>query len=76
MRDWRIGQLHKLANVSVYFDSQLDAAEVREFGFEHVVVATGSRWRRDGVGAENFRPVPDTTAPRCSLRTTSWPVRR
>ena len=57
VRDWRVGQLHKLANVSVYFDSQLDAAQVREFGFEHVVVATGSRWRRDGVGAENFRPV-------------------
>ena len=57
VRDWRIGQLHKLANVSVHFASELDAGEVRELGFEHVVIATGSRWRRDGIGAENFRPV-------------------
>ena len=28
-----------------------------EFGFEHVIVATGSHWRRDGVGAANFEPV-------------------
>ena len=63
VRDWRVGQLHKLANVSVHFASEIDAAEVREFGFEHVVVATGSRWRRDGVGAENFRPIPGHDRP-------------
>ncbi|WP_374654685.1 FAD-dependent oxidoreductase [Dongia sp.] len=49
VRDWRVGQINKLANVSVYLDSRLDADQVLEFGFDHVVVATGSSWRRDGV---------------------------
>ena len=58
VRDWRLGQIGRMTNVEVYRDSQLDAAQVLEFGFEHVIVATGSRWRRDGVGTTNFHPVP------------------
>jgi len=53
VRDWRVGQLNKLANVHIYRDSPLDASNVLEFGARHVVIATGSRWRRDGVGREN-----------------------
>ena len=48
--DYRTGQIGKMPNVEVYFDSELDADAVLEFGFAHVVVATGSHWRRDGVG--------------------------
>ena len=61
VRDWRLGQIDKLANVAVYRESRLDAAQVREFGFEHVIIATGARWRSDGVGASNFEPI---TGPR------------
>ncbi len=57
VRDWRVGQIAKLPNVTVYRESALTAEHVREFGFEHVIVATGASWRRDGVGARNFRPV-------------------
>ena len=57
VRDWRITQLQKMVNVEVYRDSRLDAAQVIEFGFEHVMVATGSHWRRDGVGRSNFFPI-------------------
>jgi dimethylamine/trimethylamine dehydrogenase len=39
-----------MPNVEVFLDSALDAEQVLEFGFEHVAVATGSTWRRDGVG--------------------------
>jgi dimethylamine/trimethylamine dehydrogenase len=53
VRDWRVGQLNKLANVHIYRDSPLDAANILEFGARHVVIATGSRWRRDGVGRAN-----------------------
>ena len=56
--DWREGQIARLADVEVYFDSELDAGMVLEFGFEHVCVATGSRWRRDGTARFNLRPVP------------------
>ena len=58
VRDYREQQLHQLANVRIHFDSELDAAPVLEFGFPRVVVATGARWRRDGVGHHWTRPMP------------------
>jgi dimethylamine/trimethylamine dehydrogenase len=53
VRDWRVGQINKLANVAVYLDSDLSAQDVLDFGAEHVVIATGCRWRRDGYGRSN-----------------------
>ena len=34
-----------------------DAEEVLEYGFDHVAVATGCRWRADGVGRWHLRPL-------------------
>ena len=62
VRDWRVGQLHKLPNVEIYLDSDLTAENVREFGFNHVVLATGAVWRRDGFGRANFEAVPGSDA--------------
>ncbi|MFO1036337.1 MAG: FAD-dependent oxidoreductase [Geminicoccaceae bacterium] len=42
--DWRLGRLQALPNAQLYRDSRLTAADVLEFGFERVVIATGSRW--------------------------------
>ncbi len=53
VRDWRAGQIGKLPNVSVYLDSPLSAQDVLDFGAEHVVLATGCHWRRDGFGRSN-----------------------
>lgn len=58
VRDWRLGQIKQLSNVAIYRDSLLDAQTVLEFGAEHVVLATGSRWRRDGYGRHVGAPVP------------------
>ena len=58
VRDWRVGQLNKLSNVEIYLDSELSAAHVREFGYQHVVLATGARWRGDGVGRMHNDPIP------------------
>ena len=60
VRDWRVTQLHKLANVEIYLDSELNVEQVLEFGFTHVVVATGSSWRTDGYGRANNDPIPGT----------------
>ena len=57
VRDWRVGQLNKLANVHIYRDSPLDVGNILEFGARHVVIATGSRWRADGVGRANGAPI-------------------
>ena len=58
VRDWRIAQLGKLPNVEIFLDSRLDAAQIREFGADRVVLATGATWRRSGVGRSNRVPVP------------------
>jgi dimethylamine/trimethylamine dehydrogenase len=51
--DWRVGQLRKLENVDVYLESEVDAEQIQEFGADCVALATGARWRRDGIGRWN-----------------------
>jgi len=58
VRDYRVGQIEKMANVTVYRDSRMGVAEIRESGFANVVLATGSTWRRDGSGRSSFAPIP------------------
>ena len=55
--DHRIYMLQQKPNVEIYMDSFLSANDVLEFGADNVVVATGSSWRKDGVGSTNFRPI-------------------
>jgi dimethylamine/trimethylamine dehydrogenase len=50
VHDWRVHQLDKLPNVEVYRGSPLTAADILEYGFERVAIATGAYWRKDGVG--------------------------
>lgn len=42
--DYRLGQLRKMPNVSLYPESPLTAADAAGFGADHLVVATGARW--------------------------------
>lgn len=58
VRDHRKLQLDQLPNVEIYYDSQLTAENVLEFGFPRVVIATGATWRGDGVGHRHTRPIP------------------
>jgi dimethylamine/trimethylamine dehydrogenase len=55
--DYRRGQLEKLPNVEIAYDSELDADEVLSYGFDHVAVATGAQWRRDGTGRWHTAPI-------------------
>ncbi len=59
--DYRTGQLDKLPNVTVHLHSELNAQQIREFCAEmqirDVVLATGSRWRTDGLGYEHEWPI-------------------
>jgi len=57
VRDWRVGRIREMTNVEVYLDSKLTTEQVLDFGFDHVLVATGATWRKDGVGVSNNRPV-------------------
>ncbi len=58
VRDYRLGQLRRMANVDLYADSELRAADVLEFGATHVALATGSHWRGDGLGRQHWQPIP------------------
>src|SRR5690606_9857129 len=50
VRDWRVQQLASLAQVEVFRESPMSAADVRATDVKHVVIATGSAWRADGRG--------------------------
>jgi dimethylamine/trimethylamine dehydrogenase len=58
VRDWRVGQLQRLPNVTIYRESPMDAAGVMEFAPKHVVIATGAWWRRDGIGRASGFAIP------------------
>jgi dimethylamine/trimethylamine dehydrogenase len=51
VRDYRAYLLAQMDNVDIYLDSCLGASQVAEFEADTVLLATGSRWRRDGQGA-------------------------
>ncbi len=57
VRDWRVTQLERMANVSIYRGSRLEPEHVIQFGARHVAIATGSVWRRDGVGRDSGFPI-------------------
>jgi dimethylamine/trimethylamine dehydrogenase len=56
--DYRQYQLSQRANVDIYLESELDAASILEFGFENVCIATGAKWRADGVARQHVVPMP------------------
>ncbi len=63
VRDYRLHQISKLANVEVYRESVVDESQILEFAADHVVIATGATWRRDGVGRWRERPIPGWEIP-------------
>ncbi|MBZ0259703.1 MAG: FAD-dependent oxidoreductase [Hyphomicrobiales bacterium] len=58
VRDWRLLQIAKLPDVQLYLESQMTPDTLAEFEADHVVLATGSNWRRDGVARHHTRPIP------------------
>ena len=65
VRDWRQHMIAKLDNVQVFPGSEMTADDIAGFGAEHVVLATGARWRRDGVGVNGMerRDLPKALTP-------------
>jgi len=46
-----------MPGVECHLQSPMTAEDVLGHGFAHVAVATGSTWRRDGVGGWHRRPI-------------------
>ena len=55
--DYREYQISQKPNVETYFDSALDADSILEFGFENICIATGAKWRADGVSRQHVVPM-------------------
>jgi len=63
VRDWRLNQIDKLRNVEFYLDSVIDEDQILEFAADRVVIATGAKWRRNGIGRWHDAPVPGWDSP-------------
>ena len=59
VRDYREGQIAKMANVEVFRESRLTPQDVLGFEAQHVCIATGARWRRDLFDGFRFAPVAE-----------------
>ncbi|MFV2031626.1 MAG: FAD-dependent oxidoreductase [Gammaproteobacteria bacterium] len=53
VRDYRESQLSRLPNVQIYLDNRLSSEDIIELDIPHVIIATGSSWRRDGMGRQH-----------------------
>ncbi|MCE2521512.1 MAG: NAD(P)-binding protein [Alphaproteobacteria bacterium] len=62
VRDYRMSQIQRMPNVDIYRSSRLDADQILELGADHVAIATGASWRRDGCGRRLTSPVPGSDA--------------
>ena len=58
VRDYRVHRIQQMANVEIFQGSELDAAQVLEFGANQVAIATGAHWRKDGYGSAHQFPIP------------------
>ena len=67
VRDHRVQQLAQLPQVEIFRESPLDAGQILEFGFPHVVIATGASWRRDGIARYHLAAIP--TGPGATILT-------
>jgi len=56
--DWRLTQIQKIDTVSLFPGSHMSAEEIMEAEIADVIIATGSAWRRDGIGRELWQPIP------------------
>ncbi len=63
VRDWRIGQIDRMSNVTLYRDSDMTAEAVIETGCGIVALATGATWRRDGFGRTDRAVIPGAERP-------------
>jgi len=44
-------------NVNIYLDNDVVASDILEFGADHIAIATGSKWRNDGVARQHVLPI-------------------
>jgi dimethylamine/trimethylamine dehydrogenase len=56
VRDYRVNLIQTMPNVDIFLDNNLNADDALSIGAQHIVVATGSKWRADGFGRYHPKP--------------------
>lgn len=62
--EYRVQQIKHMSNVNVYLDSPLTAPDILGYNFDRVILATGARWRRDGISRWHTAPVENLDSER------------
>jgi dimethylamine/trimethylamine dehydrogenase len=57
--DYRLSLLNQDPKFSLYLDSDMAISDIVDFDVDHVVLATGSQWRKDGVGRAHRLGIDD-----------------
>ena len=57
VRDYREYQISQKPNVELYLGNRLSSRDVLDLDIPHVIIATGSHWRRDGVGIQHHHAI-------------------
>jgi dimethylamine/trimethylamine dehydrogenase len=60
--EWRITMISKMKNIEVFPASRMSAEDVLATGIKNIFVATGARYRRDGIGRNIFHPIPGSNS--------------
>ena len=55
--DYRLQQLRQMPSVDIYLDSEMSVESICETEATHIILATGSRWRLDGLGRKSRTPI-------------------
>ena len=57
VKDYRQQQFLKLPNVEIFLKSKMHIKDILDTDVNHVVIATGAKWRSDGFGRSNTLPI-------------------
>lgn len=56
--EWRLSVNEKRPNIKYFLESNLTVGDIIETGIRNIILATGSLYRRDGVGRNMLEPIP------------------
>jgi dimethylamine/trimethylamine dehydrogenase len=55
--DNRLYEIQQKNNIEIYKESELTLEHINELGINNIFLATGSSWRKDGVGRSRRKPI-------------------
>ena len=57
VRDYRISEIERQSSIEIFRESPITGRDVLDIAADHIVIATGSLWRIDGIGRSHSSPI-------------------